>query len=109
MTIQLETPRLILRACQDSDLKTFYEMYQDQDVMRYFPQRLTAAESQRLARLIQSFIEQQGWDFWALELKETGEFLGFIGLHAQPTKFEFSPCTEIGWRLKRSAWRQDFT
>lgn len=108
MTIQLETSRLILRAWQDSDLKTFHEMSQDQDVMRYFPQRLTAAESQRLARLIQSFIEQQGWGFWALELKETGEFLGFTGLHHQPTKFEFSPCTEIGWRLKRSAWRQGY-
>lgn len=108
MTIKLETPRLILRAWQDSDLKNFHEMSQDQDVMRYFPQRLTAEESLRLVLLIQSFIKKQGWGFWALELKETGEFLGFTGLHHQPTKFEFSPCTEIGWRLKRSAWHKGY-
>lgn len=104
MAIQLETPRLILRSWQDSNLTPFYEMNHDPEVMRYFPNLLTRPESDELANQIQSFIKKQGWGFWALELKETQEFIGFTGLHHQPTKFNFSPCTEIGWRLKRSAW-----
>ena len=108
MCISIETNRLILRPWRDSDLIFFAEMSQDNDVMRYFPNLLSRFESDDLANLIQRFIAKQGWGFWALERKGTGEFLGFTGLHYQPTKFEFSPCTEIGWRLKRSAWRQGY-
>lgn len=104
MNAQLETPRLILRAWEESDLIPFVKMSQDKEVMRYFSHPLSSSESLQLAQLIQAFIQQQAWGFWALELKKTGEFLGFTGLHHQPNLFEFSPCTEIGWRLKRSAW-----
>lgn len=108
MTIQLETTRLRLRAWQDCDLNPFYDMSQDAEVMQYFPQLLDRTASQKLALKIQTYIEQQGWGFWALELKATGEFIGFTGLHHQPTQFDFSPCTEIGWRLKRSAWGKGY-
>ena len=106
MCISIETSRLILRPWRDSDLIFFAEMSQDNDVMRYFPNLLSRFESDDLANLIQRFIAKQGWGFWALELKESQEFIGFTGLHHQPKKFDFSPCTEIGWRLKRSAWKQ---
>lgn len=108
MDISIETDRLILRPWQDSDLNSFFEMSQDTDVMRYFPHLLSRCESNDLANLIQSFIEKQGWGFWALELKKTKEFIGFTGLHHQLTKFEFSPCTEIGCRLKRTAWGKGY-
>lgn len=104
MRMSLETDRIILRSWKDSDLLPFAEMSQDHEVMRYFPDLLTQSESHELAHLMQRFIKKQGWGFWALELKETHEFIGFTGLHHQPTRFDFSPCTEIGWRLKRSAW-----
>ena len=108
MAMQLETPRLILRSWQASDLMPFYEMNHDVEVMRYFPSILSQAKSNELANLIQSYMDLQGWGFWALELKENAQFIGFTGLHAQPDQFQFSPCTEIGWRLKRSAWGQGF-
>ena len=106
MCISLMTDRLILRPWKDSDLDQFALMSQNNEVMRYFPELLSRTKSDDLANLIQSFIEKQGWGFWALELKETTEFIGFTGLHHQPEQFDFSPCTEIGWRLKRSAWGQ---
>lgn len=108
MSISILTDRLILRPWNNSDLTAFTEMSRDSEVMRYFPNILTQPESHELANLIQSFIDAQGWGFWALALKETQEFIGFTGLHHQPTKYDFSPCTEIGWRLKRSAWGQGF-
>jgi RimJ/RimL family protein N-acetyltransferase len=41
---------------------------------------------------------------FAVERRDDGAQLGFVGL-AEPT-FEapFTPCVEIGWRLARSAW-----
>lgn len=108
MRISIETDRLILRPWQNSDFLSFAEMSQDQEVMRYFPNLLSKSESDALANQIQSLIDLQDWGFWAIELKATGEFIGFTGLHHQPDKFEFSPCTEIGWRLKQSAWGKGF-
>jgi RimJ/RimL family protein N-acetyltransferase len=49
------------------------------------------------------FVER-GWSNWAVELENTGEFIGFIGLSVPRRQLPFSPCVEIGWRLKRSAW-----
>lgn len=56
----------------------------------------------------QEGITERGWGFWAVELQETHQFVGCVGLHPQPDKFHFSPCTEIGWRLAKSFWHQGF-
>jgi len=37
MSIQLETSRLILRLWKESDLKPFYALNSNTEVMRYFP------------------------------------------------------------------------
>ena len=53
-------------------------------------------------------IDADGYGHWAVEVRDAGEFIGFVGL-AQPS-FEaaFTPCTEIGWRLARSAWGRGY-
>lgn len=108
MSLQLETSRLILRAWKNSDLKPFYALNCNPEVMRYFPDCLTPAQSDALAHKFQSLIETQAWGVWAVELKQTGEFIGCTGLHAQPHQFTFSPCTEIVWRLEQKYWEQWF-
>ncbi|MFH7767462.1 GNAT family N-acetyltransferase [Acinetobacter sp. BSP-28] len=108
MSLQLETSRLILRAWKNSDLKPFYALNCNPEVMRYFPDCLTRAQSDALAHRFQGLIETQAWGVWAIELKQTGEFIGFTGLHAQPRQFTFSPCTEIAWRLEQKYWGNGF-
>lgn len=76
----------------------------DPDVMKYFHEVLTPQQSIEMAEKIYELIERNGWGFWAVELKDTSEFIGFIGLHNQPVLFEFSPCVEIGWRLLKRYW-----
>lgn len=39
-------------------------------------------------------------------MKATGEFVGCVGLAHQPDRFDFSLCTEIGWRLNKKFWGQ---
>ncbi len=48
--------------------------------------------------------EENGWGLWALELRETGEFIGFTGLQRPPFEAHFTPCVEIGWRLAHAQW-----
>lgn len=39
---------------------------------------------------------------------ETGELIGFIGLAYQTYESDFTPATDIGWRLKSSAWGKGY-
>ena len=100
----LETDRLILRQWKESDYPHFINMGLDQVVMQYFPNLWAKDESLEFIHKVKAIIEKNGWGFWAVALKESGQFIGFIGLHSQPEQFEFSPCVEIGWRLAKEYW-----
>lgn len=48
-SVQLETPRLMLRQWQACDFEAFADLNADPDVMRYFPTNLSKNESDLLA------------------------------------------------------------
>ena len=104
MQSSLESQRLILRPWQESDRSPFYQLNADPVVMRYFPKSLSRMESDQLLDKFQALIEQQGWGFWAVELKAEQCLIGMTGLHHQPDQFHFSPCTEMGWRFAKDFW-----
>ncbi|MDR2249250.1 GNAT family N-acetyltransferase [Acinetobacter sp.] len=104
----IETERLILRQWKETDADPFIKMGLDKDVMHFFPNLLSATESIDLIQKMSALINENGWGFWAVELKESHEFIGFIGLHNQPEQFDFSPCTEIGWRIATKFWKQGY-
>lgn len=85
-------------------------MNSDAEVMRYFPSVLDKAQSDQLmSQIMARFNSQGGWGFWAVELKLTGEVIGFVGLNMPDSQLPCSPCTEIGWRLRTKYWRQGYT
>lgn len=104
----IETERLILRQWEESDYLPFIGMGFDPEVMKYFPKCLTQEESINFIKAVTSIIDENKWGFWAVELKESQEFIGFIGLLNQPIQFDFSPCIEIGWRLAKDFWGQGY-
>ncbi|ASV56737.1 acetyltransferase, GNAT family [Lelliottia jeotgali] len=104
----IKTPRLTLRQWSSDDLAPFADLNGDPEAMRFFPATLTREESDTLVARFREGITERGWGFWAVELTQTGEFVGCVGLHPQPDKFPFSPCIEIGWRLAKSFWHQGF-
>lgn len=108
LTYQLETKRLYLRQWQRSDVPAFVQLNADPKVMQYFPKCLTADESEQLAICFHNLIQDNQWGFWTVELKQTQQFIGFVGLHAQPERFSFSPCVEVGWRLAHHYWHQGY-
>ncbi|BDX06104.1 GNAT family N-acetyltransferase [Planctobacterium marinum] len=104
----LETQRLILRQWQPTDLPLFVEMNADPEVMRFFPSTLSTQQSTQLFEKLFSLIEQQGWGWWAIEAKESGDFVGTTGLMQVSFKEWFTPATEIGWRIARQHWRKGY-
>ncbi len=106
--VTLKTQRLILRPWQTSDLKPFAEMNADSDVMRYYPSVLSTSESDELAEKISARLSENGWGFWALELKDNGEFIGFTGLNKPGYDLPCNPCVEVGWRLSKKHWGKGY-
>ena len=105
-TVAFETPRLLLRAWRETDRAPFAEMNADAQVMRYFQSTLTAEETDALLERIRLHFEQHGFGLWAVALKETNEFAGFIGLAVPAFEAHFMPCVEIGWRLAARFWNR---
>lgn len=95
----IETDRLILRSWEPEDLPLFAAMNKDERVMRYFPATLTDEQTESFYNRIQSEFERNGWGLYAVELKSTGKFIGYVGLHEIGFDADFTPGVEIGWRL----------
>ena len=95
----IETDRLLLRSWIPEDLPLFTEMNKDARVMRYFPATLTDEQTESFYHRIQSEFERNGWGLYAVELKSTGTFIGYVGLHEIGFDADFTPGVEIGWRL----------
>jgi ribosomal-protein-alanine N-acetyltransferase/3-dehydroquinate dehydratase/shikimate dehydrogenase len=104
----LETERLILRRWRPSDRQPFIDLNSDPRVMEYFPATLTPDETESLIARIEARFAQQGFGFWAAELKQARTFIGFIGLNIPGYPLPFSPCTEIGWRLSFDHWKKGY-
>jgi ribosomal-protein-alanine N-acetyltransferase len=100
----LPTERLVLRRWRDSDREPFAAMNADPEVMRHFPESLTAEQSDAFIDRIEDGFERRGFGLWAVEIARTGRFIGFTGLSVPRFEAHFTPAVEIGWRLDRSSW-----
>jgi RimJ/RimL family protein N-acetyltransferase len=104
----LHTDRLIMRRWQDSDREPFAELNADFENMRFFPSTLTRAQSDAMIDKLEERFEDQGFGLWALEIVETGQFIGFTGLNPLPGDVPGAGGMEVGWRLTRSAWHRGY-
>ncbi len=76
--------------------------------MEFMTGCLTRAESDAFAERAQSALAQRGFGLWAVELRDRGEFIGCVGLSVPSFQAEFTPCTEILWRIRRSSWGRGY-
>lgn len=101
---ELRTERLLLRRWREEDRRPFAAINADPAVMEHFPAPLGREESDELFERIELGFERHGFGLWALEVRESGEFVGFAGLAVPPFEAHFTPAVEVGWRLARPAW-----
>ena len=104
----LFTERLILRPWRDSDREPFAELNSDPRVMRHFASTLTRAESDALIDRCVAHQAAHGFTFFAVERRDTGEFIGFTGLARPAFEAHFTPCVEIGWRIAFDHWNRGY-
>jgi RimJ/RimL family protein N-acetyltransferase len=102
------TGRLLLRRWRETDREPFAELNGDPRTLVFFPATLSRAESDALIDRTEANFEAFGYGLWALELRLTGQFVGFTGLAPMPDDVPGAGGVEIGWRLARHAWHQGY-
>lgn len=106
MKTYVETNRLIMRSWSESDVEPFIQLNADDEVMEFFPNTLSQNETLSFIKKIENQFHKWGFGWFAVEHKETGLFIGFIGLSKPEFQSHFTPCVEIGWRLDKRFWNR---
>jgi len=104
----IRTERLLMRRWLDSDREPFAALNADPKTMRYFAATLDRLASDAFVDLIETRFERQGYGLWALEVTDTGEFIGLTGLNPMPDDVPGAGGTEVAWRLARHAWHRGY-
>jgi RimJ/RimL family protein N-acetyltransferase len=108
-SVYLESERLILREFTPDDVDNLVELDSDPEVMRYLtdgePSAREYIETQSIPRILDWYRRKPGFGFWAAIEKSTGEFIGWF--HFRPDARNEAD-TELGYRLKRSAWSKGY-
>ena len=101
-----KTDRLVIRNWRETDRDLAYEINSDEAVMEFYPFRRNRAEADAFFDRVRSMIAETGLGLYVLELKESGEAIGYCGLmrtdHLEP--FVPAGTIEIGWRLVARQW-----
>jgi ribosomal-protein-alanine N-acetyltransferase len=95
---QLETKRLKLRLFNDEDIQIMFELNSDPEIIRYAeatPASDLDEARQRLEQGPLSDYAKYGFGRFAVELKETGNVIGFCGIKYLPE----IDLPEIGYRF----------
>lgn len=100
----LVTQRLLLRQWRPADVDAMHAINTDPVVMEHFPTLPSYDETAAAVERFTGALEEGGPGLYAVDVRETGEFVGFTGLAVPSFETAFTPCVEVGWRLAQSAW-----
>jgi RimJ/RimL family protein N-acetyltransferase len=104
----IRTERLLMRRWRESDREPFAALNGDAETLKYFPSTLDRAASDAVIDRIEACFHALGYGLWALEVTETGQFIGFTGLSPMPDDVPGAGGVEVGWRLARPAWHHGY-
>jgi RimJ/RimL family protein N-acetyltransferase len=101
--VAVETERLLLRPLGPDDLDDFAALHAEPEVARFLRPLDRPAAAERI-RADEAEWRQRGHGIFAVMRRESGDFLGRVGIKFWP-QFEE---TELGWALRPSAWGQGY-
>lgn len=104
----LRTDRLVLRRWRPDDVEPFAAMNADPRVTEFFAELQDATATAGLVERIGESFDERGYGLWALERRDSREFIGFTGLWTLPEGSPSPGDVEVGWRLTPSAWGKGF-
>lgn len=106
--IILETERLRLRTWKEGDKQALITISQDPEVMQHFPSIPSNDDVKNLFDKINQHQKDKGYSLYAVELKSTADFIGFVGLLTVGYQAHFTPAVEIGWRIAKAYWNKGY-
>ena len=110
MQIFLETSRLLLREMTHDDLEGMFEMDSNPKVHLHLDNKPVKTREQSTA-IIQNILDQyesNGIGRWSVELKSTGEFIGWCGLKLETNVNGREEFYDIGYRFIERFWGQGY-
>jgi|ERR1022692_2755834 RimJ/RimL family protein N-acetyltransferase len=103
--VELSTERLIMRGWLESDVAPWAAMNADPEVRQYLGPLLTVEQAPGWILNFQGDLDRNGFGFWAVEVRASGEFIGFTGLDTVDKERSFSGL-ETAWRRTRAVMRR---
>ena len=100
--------RLGFRVWKTDYLNQMSAISGDSEVMEFFPNLQDRDHTKGFIERMQAEYAARGYCYYAVEILETGEFIGFLGLHLQEFESDFTPCVDIGWRFKSHVWNRGY-
>lgn len=91
--------RLGFRNWIEEDIPAMHNVSSDPKVMQHFPGTLSLQETTDFVHRMQNHFEKYGYCYFAVDILQTKECIGFIGLCYQTYEAPFTPAVDIGWRL----------
>ena len=101
----LETERLKLMEITEENAGAIYDIFSREEVTRYYglmPFQEKAQAQKMVESLARNFEEKRGIR-WGMILKETGEYIGSVGLN---NLVKTSKRAEVGYELHPDFWRK---
>lgn len=100
--------RLGFRNWRDKDVAQFAAMNANEEVMHYFESTISYSETADKIKAMQDLYADSGFCYFAVEILETGEFIGCIGFGRKDFESDFTPMVDIGWRLNKPFWGRGY-
>jgi RimJ/RimL family protein N-acetyltransferase len=102
------TERLGFRNWNETDIDEMFQINSDEKVMEFFPGVSTKQQTTEFVERMKSQFADKGFCYFAVDKLEDNQFIGFIGLSEQTYNADFTPCIDIGWRIKSDEWNKGF-
>ncbi|MDI9310075.1 MAG: GNAT family N-acetyltransferase [Limnohabitans sp.] len=100
--------RLGFRNWSWTDIDQMHQINSDEKVMEFFPNIPTKEQTIQFIERMKKQYEEKGFCYFAVDKLEDNEFIGFIGLSEQTYEAVFTPCVDIGWRIKSTQWNKGY-
>lgn len=98
--------RLGFRNWRQTDIAQLIEINNDDEVMAFFPKIPSTEDTINFIKRMQYNFLKKNFCYFAVDLLENDAFVGFIGLSEKSFPADFTPCIDIGWRLKKEVWNR---
>jgi RimJ/RimL family protein N-acetyltransferase len=100
--------RLGFRNWKSTDIDELHKINSDERVMEFFPSVSTKKQTIEFIEKMKKQYKDNGFCYFAVDKLENNNFIGFIGLSEQTYLANFTPCIDIGWRIKHNEWNNGF-